>query len=62
LQPDDLDRTYTALCQALGRAGEAKAPLFLATLSLALIARQASAEDVLPLIDEAEAACREDRA
>ncbi len=62
MQPDDLDRAYTALCHALGRVGEEKAPLLLATLSLALIARQDGAEAVLPLIEAAEAACEEDRA
>lgn len=49
----DLDLTYTALSQALAKAGEDKAGLLLSTLSLALIARQAAAADVLPLIEDA---------
>jgi len=51
----DLDETYTAMSQALGRVGEREAALFLATLSLALIARQSDAGEVLPLIAQAEA-------
>ena len=50
----DLDEAYTALSQALGRVGEREAALFLATLSLALIARQPDAGTVLPLIAQAE--------
>ena len=51
----DLDETYTAMSQALGRVGEREAALFLATLSLALIARQSHAGEVLSLIAQAEA-------
>ena len=51
---DDLDHAYTALSEALARAGEARAPLFLSTLALALVARQPDAAAVLPLIDQAE--------
>ncbi|MGH8808054.1 MAG: hypothetical protein ACREX0_09270 [Noviherbaspirillum sp.] len=50
----DLDRAYTALSKALAQVGEDKAPLFLATLSLALLARQSDADAVLPLIAQAE--------
>ncbi|SFC41619.1 hypothetical protein SAMN05216344_116110 [Polaromonas sp. OV174] len=49
-----LDQSYTALAQATARVGEAKAPLFLATLSLALITRQADAAEALALISQAE--------
>ncbi|MBP0496406.1 hypothetical protein [Roseomonas indoligenes] len=59
MHAEDLDRSYTALCQALERVGEGKAPLLLAMVSLALIARQASAEDVLPLIAQAAASIGE---
>ena len=48
----ELDRCYTALCHALGEAGEARAPLLLSMLSLALLARTERAEDVLPVIEE----------
>ncbi|MEO6322280.1 MAG: hypothetical protein ABIR56_16440 [Polaromonas sp.] len=49
-----LDQTYTALAQATARVGEAKTPLFLATLSLALITRQSDAAEALALIAQAE--------
>jgi hypothetical protein len=49
-----LDQTYTALAQATARVGEAKAPLFLATLSLALMTRQTDAAEALALIAQAE--------
>jgi hypothetical protein len=50
----DLDTSYTLLCEAITRVGEQRAPLFLAMLSLSLIARQANASDVLALIAQAE--------
>lgn len=53
MHAEDLDRSYTALCNALERVGEGKAQLLLAMVSLALIARQGSAEDVLPIIQRA---------
>ena len=49
-----LDQTYAALADATARVGEAKAPLFLATLSLALLSRQADAAQALALIAQAE--------
>lgn len=51
---DHLDQTYTALAEATARVGEARAPLFLATLSLALLSRQADAAEALALIAQAE--------
>jgi hypothetical protein len=54
MKAEDLDTSYTALSQALARSGEDKASLFLAILSLALLARQPDAAAVLPLIAEAE--------
>jgi hypothetical protein len=54
----DLDQSYTALAQALARVGEGGAPLFLATLSLALLARDPDADAVLPLIAQAERLAR----
>lgn len=50
----DLDTSYTLLCEAVTRVGEQRAPLFLAMLSLSLIARQANADDVSALIARAE--------
>ncbi|PZO20770.1 MAG: hypothetical protein DCF26_02145 [Burkholderiales bacterium] len=53
----DLDRSYSALCEALTRVGEDKAPLFLSMLSLSLMARLPQADDVLPLMAHAERQC-----
>ncbi len=55
----DLDRSYSALCEALTRVGEDKAPLFLSMLSLSLISRLPQADDVLPLLAHAERQCAE---
>ena len=51
---DHLDQSYTALAEATARVGEAKAPLFLATLALALLSRQADVAEGLALIAQAE--------
>ena len=53
----DLDRSYTALCQSLAAVGEDRAQLFLSMVSLALMARYERAEDVLPLIANVQAQC-----
>jgi hypothetical protein len=50
----DLDQTYTALAQAIGRCSAAEVPLFLSTLALSLIAREADCSAALQLIAEAE--------
>ena len=55
----DLDRSYSALCEALTRVGEDKAPLFLSMLCLSLISRLQQADDVLPLLAHAERQCAE---
>ncbi|MES2944559.1 MAG: hypothetical protein V4772_16950 [Pseudomonadota bacterium] len=52
--PHQLDQTYTALAEATARVGEGKAALFLATLALALLSRQADAAEALALIAQAE--------
>ena len=52
--PNPLDQTYAALAEATARVGEAKVPLFLATLSLALLSRQSDAAQALALIAQAE--------
>ena len=51
---EDLDQSYSALSEALGRVGADNAPLLLATLSLALIARESDREHVAGLIAQAE--------
>jgi hypothetical protein len=50
----DLDQSYSELSEALARVGDDRAHLFLATLSLALLARLPDARAVLPLIEQAE--------
>ena len=49
----ELDQSYTAVCEALTRVGEAGAPMFLSMLCLSLISRFDRAEQVLPLIENA---------
>jgi len=58
MDPDQLDRCYTALSEALGRAGADHAPRLLATLSLALMVQLPDAQPVLALIDQAERLAR----
>ena len=53
----DLDRSYTALAHALATAGEEKAPLFLAMLSLGLLARLDDAGEALDLIEQVRRRC-----
>ena len=53
----DLDRSYSALCEALARVGQAQAPLFLSMVCLALLSRCEQADQALPLIAQAERAC-----
>ena len=53
----DLDQTYSALCQALSSVGQEQAPLFLSMLFLSLISRMEDAPRVLPLIAQAQAQC-----
>jgi hypothetical protein len=54
----DLDQTYTALCNALANVGEAQAQSFLAMLSLSLIAHCPSTAQVLTLIAQAQEQCQ----
>ena len=53
----DLDRRYSALCEVLAQVGEARAPLLLAMLSLSLMSRFERADQVLPLIVNAQTQC-----
>ena len=50
----NLDQVYTQLCYTLAEVGQEQAPLFLSILSLALISRFEHAEEVLPLIQQAQ--------
>ena len=54
---EDLDRSYSAVCDALAAVGEGKAQLFLSMLCLALMARHEKAGDVLELIATVRAQC-----
>lgn len=56
----DLDQTYTALCTAMGQVGQAKAPLFLSMVCLSMMSRFEHADEVLPLIANAQAQCDSD--
>jgi hypothetical protein len=58
MSPQDLDLSYTALCNALASVGEAQAQSFLAMLSLSLIAHSPSVKPVLTLIAQAQQQCK----
>jgi hypothetical protein len=46
----ELDRSYTALCHALGAVGPQRSELLLAMVALGLIARSERADEVLDLV------------
>lgn len=50
----ELDTVYTALAESLGRVGETKAPLLLATLCLSLLANEDDASKAMTLLAQAE--------
>ncbi len=50
----EIELTYTALAQCIGRVGEAKTSLLLATLALDLLCRQPDAGAALARISQAE--------
>lgn len=54
----DLDLSYTAMCNALNDVGEANAKSLLAMLSLSLMAHADNASEVLALIENARAQCK----
>ena len=54
MDPTELDTLYATLSEAIGRVGEARAPLFLATLALDLIARQPDGLAAAAAIERAE--------
>ena len=49
----ELDRAYTALCEALRAVGPQRSELLLAMVALGLIAHSERAEDVLELVAKA---------
>jgi hypothetical protein len=56
----ELDRSYTALCQALGDVGPERAELLLAMVALGLMARAADPEEVQRLVARARERCLQD--
>lgn len=57
MTPQDLDKSYTTLCNALNDVSEVNSQQFLAMLSLSLMARAESADEVLTLIEYARTQC-----
>jgi hypothetical protein len=53
----DLDRSYTALCEALGEVGQERSELLLAMVALGLIAQSDNAAAVLGLVARARERC-----
>ena len=47
----ELDRSYTALCRALGEVGPERSEVLLAMVALALMARTGSADVVVALVE-----------
>jgi hypothetical protein len=60
MNESDLDRSYSALCKALGDVGAQRSELLLGMLVLALMARAEDADDVLALIARSRDRCLED--
>jgi hypothetical protein len=53
----DLDRGYTALCQALGEVGPQRSELLLAMVALALMAHAPQAGEVLDIVARSRERC-----
>jgi hypothetical protein len=53
----ELDRTYTALCRALGEVGPERSELLLAMLALALMAQAQDPDEVERLVASARDRC-----
>jgi hypothetical protein len=53
----DLDKSYTAMCNAINDVGESRAQQYLAMLSLSLMARADNAAEVMALIENARVQC-----
>jgi hypothetical protein len=60
MNESDLDRSYSAVCKALGDVGAQRSELLLGMLALALMARAQHADDVLALIARSRDRCLED--
>jgi hypothetical protein len=56
----ELDRSYTALCRALGEVGPQRSELLLAMVALGLIARTPDAKEVEAVIARARDRCLDD--
>lgn len=56
----ELDRSYTALCHALGAVGPQRSELLLAMVALALIARSADADEIVQIVERARDRCLAD--
>jgi len=54
MSENELEQTYTTLAECIGRVGENKTSLLLATLALDLLSQQADAQDALAHIVQAE--------
>ena len=54
MSENELEQTYTALAECIGRVGKNKTSLLLATLALDLLSQQADAETALAHILQAE--------
>jgi hypothetical protein len=57
MNDQDLDRSYTALCQALGEVGPQRSEMLLAMVALALVARAPAAAEVVELIARSRDRC-----
>jgi hypothetical protein len=57
----ELDRSYTALCQALGEVGPGRSELLLAMVALGLMARS-EPDAVLAVLQRARERCLEEQA
>jgi hypothetical protein len=55
----ELDRSYTALCQALGEVGPQRSELLLAMVALALMADSDDADQVVELVARSRDRCLE---
>ena len=53
----ELDRSYTALCQALGDVGPERSELLLAMVALGLMASADDGDEVLALVARARERC-----
>ena len=60
MSPTELDRSYTALCEALGQVGPERSEMLLAMVALALLARVDDADEVVALVARARDRCLQD--